>query len=634
MRLKIILFGFCFSLTNFIFAQVPHNVNVPSNGTAERVARFKVQDEARDFLEITNSTNHAGKFIPSIWAHQESDNRYVLRHFASTKSSYDTGTLPLMMFRAELRNGINLNAPSGGTFPWGTSASNVVNRPVFGWENGNSRLMTLRANGNLGVGTSTPSARLHTNGTLRFQNLPNGNSPTYMLGTDASGNVKEYPVSGGGSSDSDWLKTTGGTPTSVNDNIYTNGRVGIGTTNPQETLHLNGSIRGNVGTGALRVKSSTGYLDLGSQNTSWAHIYTDRPRVIFNKPVYAIGGNFSAYSNSNLYLQTNGTTRITALSSNGNVGIGTTAPTAKFHNVGTVRLQDLPNGKKPNYILGTDLNGYVREYSSSVVGGGISLQCLLPSPETATNRLTKVLPSGNLTCSQVFDNGTNVGIGTTSPIHKLSVNGNVHSMSNIFISDKKFKKNITEIKSPLATVLKLNGKKYDWKVGEFEQYDFTNRKQIGFIAQEVKEIIPEIVYVDKNNEHSMNYTAIIPLLVEAIKEQQNQITLLQNKLTDVKKAPSVNEKETLFDAKTSFSTNYPNPFSSTTTVDYFIMKKVKAAKIIIYDSNGSTINTHKLDDRGKKSQLVIRKNGLETGIYFYTLIADDIVIGTKKMIVK
>ncbi|MBC8756460.1 tail fiber domain-containing protein [Kordia sp. YSTF-M3] len=539
MKLKIIFFGFSLLISNLMFAQVPHDINVASNGDAERVARFKVQDEARDFLEITNSTNQTGKFIPSIWAHQQSDNRYVLRNFATTTSAFDTGSIPLMIFRAELRNNINLNAPSGGSFPWGTSASNVVNRPVFAWENGNTQLMTLRANGNLGLGTTTPSARLHTNGAVRFQNLSNGTTATFMLGTDTSGNVREYPVpSGGGSSDADWFKTTGGIPTSINDNIYTNGQVGI----------------------------------------------------------------------------------------------GTSSPTAQLHTTGKLRFENLPFARSATYILGTDANGNVQQYSNNF--NGVSLRCLLVSPQTPTNRLTKVTSSGDLTCSQVFDNGTNVGVGTVTPTYKLSVNGPVHSMANIFISDKKFKKNIVAIENPLETLLKLNGKKYDWRVGEFDQYDFTDRKQIGFIAQEVKQIIPEIVHVDKSGEHSMNYTALIPVLVEAIKEQQNQIILLENKLSDIEQLSSSTDEGLKLGDRTSFSTNYPNPFNTTTTVDYFILKTVNSAKIIIYDSNGTTINTFKLDERGRKSQLVINKDSLKSGIYFYTLIADNIVMGTKKMIVK
>ncbi len=401
MRFKIIFLAISTFTVNTIVAQVPHDFNVSSNGTAERVARFKVKDDARDFLEITNSTNHSGKFIPSIWGHQQSDNRYVLRHFASTTSTYDSGNIPLMVFRAELRNAVNLNAPSGGTFPWGTSAKNVVNRPVFAWENGNTQLMTLRANGNLGLGTTSPTAKLHTNGSVRFQNLPNGKQPTYMLGTDASGNVREYPVStsGGGGADSDWLKTNGTKPTSINDYIYTNGRVGVGVSSPSATLHTKG----------------------------------------------------------------------------------------------TLRFENLPTSlQNPSFLLGVDANGNVTKY-----------------------------------------------------------------------------------------------------------------KQLLIILNQME---------------------------KTFQRQQSQITLLQNKLSDVNKR---SHNDNLLDRnRTRFSTNYPNSFESSTDIDYFIAKGVKNASIVIYNTEGSTIKTFQLTEREQKSQLNIEKEGLKSGVYFYSLIADDIVMGTKKMIVK
>jgi len=587
MKFKNIFYSVVLFTNGMAFSQVPHDINVASNGTAERVARFKVQDEARDFLEITNSTNNPGAFIPSIWGHQESDNRYSLRHFASTKSSLDNGSTPLMIFRSELRNAINLNAPSGGTFPWGTSATNVVNRPVFAWENGNTQLMTIRANGNIGIGTTTP----------------------------------------------------------------------------QEKLHLNGSIRGNAAGGSLRIRTGSGFIDIGSQNPFFGHIYTDRPRMIFNKPVYVIGGRVSSHDTSDLFLQTNGTTRVTVNNSTGNVGIGTTGPSAKLHTNGTLRFQNLPNATTPSFLLGTDASGNVKEYPSNAGGGGVTLiPCL-----GQTNRLTKITSLGDLTCSQIYDDGIRVGIGTTSPtadLHNIGtvrlqdlpygtistylgvdVDGNVKRveflnnefnntdkrLSNFILTDNEYLKDVEELDNSLASILKLNGKLFQWKDG-LDKYQFPDGKQIGFIAQEVKEVLPEIIHVDKNGEHSMNYTAIIPVLVEAIKEQQNQITLLQNKLDD--SFLLFNDSNLILEKRTSFSTNYPNPFSTTTTVDYFIEKNVYKAKIVIYDTNGTTINSFNLNDRARTLQLIINKNNLSSGVYFYTLIADDIVIGTKKMIVK
>ncbi len=104
-----------------------------------------------------------------------------------------------------------------------------------------------------------------------------------------------------------------------------NGNVGIGTLNPTHKLH----VVAPSNTWKARFQGSDGYIDIGPANTAWAHIYTDRPRFIFNKDVYSITGGFSSYSSSPLYLKTNGSNRMT-INTNGNVGIGTITPQAKL----------------------------------------------------------------------------------------------------------------------------------------------------------------------------------------------------------------------------------------------------------------------------------------------------------------
>ncbi len=87
---------------------------------------------------------------------------------------------------------------------------------------------------------------------------------------------------------------------------------------------------------SIRNQTNYGYIDVGPQNAGWAHIQTDRPAYYFN-----VGGTFDSgligSYNEDLQLQTSGTTRITALNSNGNVGIGTT-PSRKLHVAGDLKL--------------------------------------------------------------------------------------------------------------------------------------------------------------------------------------------------------------------------------------------------------------------------------------------------------
>jgi len=85
--------------------------------------------------------------------------------------------------------------------------------------------------------------------------------------------------------------------------------VGIGVSAPAEKLQINGSVRGNQ-SGALRVSTGYGYMDIGPKNTSFAHFYTDRPLYYFDKGIRVSSGSVGSYS-GDLYLNTAGTTTLT-----------------------------------------------------------------------------------------------------------------------------------------------------------------------------------------------------------------------------------------------------------------------------------------------------------------------------------
>lgn len=254
------------------------------------------------------------------------------------------------------------------------------------------------------------------------------------------------------------------------------------------------------------------------------------------------------------------------------------------------------------------------------------------------NFITKTNTVGNLICSSIYDDGAgHVGFGFGS-IPNTAVNVSINGSSATFggsynVSDVKFKKNIRNIDNPLEKIMNLEGKTYNWREDEFKNINFNDQLQYGLIAQEVQKVLPSLVLQSDNGDLAMNYIALIPILIEGIKEQQTQIIALNNQIADLVSKGILDENK-ITDGKTYFSSNYPNPFETITKIDYFIYKTVKEAQIMVYDINGTTISKHDLKERGIPASITINKGGLKTGIYFYTLITDGTVIGTKRMIVK
>jgi hypothetical protein len=84
-------------------------------------------------------------------------------------------------------------------------------------------------------------------------------------------------------------------------------------------------------------------------------------------------------------------------------------------------------------------------------------------------------------------------------------------------SDVRYKMHITTVENSLDKILGLRGVTFDWNQSAFPAKHFDSGRQIGFIAQEVEKILPEIVATDWNGYKSVAYANVVPVLVEAVK---------------------------------------------------------------------------------------------------------------------
>ncbi|NQY01286.1 MAG: tail fiber domain-containing protein [Flavobacteriaceae bacterium] len=108
----------------------------------------------------------------------------------------------------------------------------------------------------------------------------------------------------------------------------------------------------------------------------------------------------------------------------------------------------------------------------------------------------------------------------------LKVNGTINSTSDIVAyasSDKRLKSNIKSIENPLDKIKKLSGNRFTWN----EKQNTYHGEDYGLVAQEVAEVLPEIVTERENGYLAIKYEKMIPLLVECIKSQQDQIDQLK-----------------------------------------------------------------------------------------------------------
>ena len=115
----------------------------------------------------------------------------------------------------------------------------------------------------------------------------------------------------------------------------------------------------------------------------------------------------------------------------------------------------------------------------------------------------------------------------------VGVNGTIHATNTSIsaISDKRLKENIKDLETGLKEVLSLKPRRFDWK-------DKTSKNVAGFIAQEVEEVLPDLIGDYKHSElkdaKSVRMGDMLPTLVKAIQEQQEQIESLKSEIAKLK----------------------------------------------------------------------------------------------------
>lgn len=252
---------------------------------------------------------------------------------------------------------------------------------------------------------------------------------------------------------------------------------------------------------------------------------------------------------------------------------------------------------------------------------------------------------------RMLNNG-NVGIGAATPAAKLDVHGDIYINSAFHASDKRFKRNIEAISDAMSKISRLNGVSYQFRMNEFKEMNFSEGNQLGLIAQELEKVFPELVKTKPDGYKIVNYDGLIPVLIEGVKEQQQQIDKLENENTQIRREMEelkgivkqfaakfeqtdkiVNRTRVNLGGAQSviLDQNAPNPFKERTTIGYVVPEKVEDAQIFIFDLNGQIMK--KVPLQAGEGVLEVFASNLSSGMYSYSLVIDGKVMNTKKMVV-
>lgn len=381
-----------------------------------------------------------------------------------------------------------------------------------------------------------------------------------------------------------------------------------------------------------------------------------------NAAVPAGGGEFGTKGDRAVIFETNNTERARMLNGNGFWGFGTSNPANRVHISGAA-------GESPFRV---QVNSSTKLYVDQ--GGGVSIG----SPSTP--------PANGL-----FVSG-NTGLGTTAPTERLHVVGNIFASGNIdvggtvgfgsvetfadggsftiqsnsdIVPDADGTNNLgttartwasvhslsyQSIISPRALSTAENLKAGLPEIMKLRPISYTEGsvKKFGLVGKEVQGVLPEVTSdqdlvsteggsrsLVKSGKISLEYDALIPVLIKGMQEQQKLITALQERINQLESAQAVaaggndNIRANNLTGGAVLEQNQPNPFNQSTVIRYRLPQST-SGQLNIYDNNGKLLKSYKANESG---QTTINAGELRSGIYNYTLLVNGKQVDTKKLVI-
>ena len=411
--------------------------------------------------------------------------------------------------------------------------------------------------GNFGIGTPTPAERLDVAGTAQMTGfkLPTGAMSGYVLTSDASGMGTWQPGSGG--ADNDWTLSGNDMYSAVS------GNVGIGTTTPDARLDVIGIAQpgGGGGPPGLGVRNDFGIGVFAQSISDFAAWFTG-PKIdsrgaqvegtvrisTEGASVFLDGlGGIDQFSQG-LFLNSNSSRDVILATGGGKVGIGTTTPVAKLE----VFASNQTAAVVVTNVTGSGLVGNSSSGTAVFGGSGSSFGGhFIGADNDGTKAAVKIgsgsqvmLLDGN-EIDAVVDKSLFLNNNSSGDVVLVRGGGNVIvSTTLVHSSDRRLKKNITTLDHALDKVLNLRGVTFEWKKDGARNSNPQPGVQIGFVAQEVETVVPELVKTDSEGYKSVAYANVTALLIEAVKEQQKTIAEQNAQLKELRSR--VNKLERLF----------------------------------------------------------------------------------------